>query len=887
MFILDYKEYAKKIRQASAESCVLLKNDNVLPIKNEIVSVFGRTQIDTYYCGTGSGGMVNIPYLVNVVDGLRDQCRINEELTEIYKEFINENPFDKGQGWACEPFSQKELELSEELVKQARVKSDMALIVIGRSAGEDKDCKAEEGSYYLTKTEKNNMDLICKHFEKTVVILNVGGVMDMSFVDVYNPGAVMIAWHGGIESGNGYADVLCGTVNPSGAMPDSIAYNLEDYPSSSNFGSETQNIYEKDIYVGYRYFTSFAKDKMMYPFGYSLSYTDFKLEINSFSYDKSVKLEFTITNIGKVAGKKTAQVYCSSPSDKLYKEERSLCSFAKTKELAPNESQKISLTIDNRYFTSFSDEKTAFVLEKGKYVFHVGFNCVETSVAGEFILDEEKIVEKVNSALAPIKEFTSIKGKVPTRKYKMADRILEQRKDFVLKTDKNYTFDMVKNSEISVKEFVNDLSDFELICLTRGEGMCSPKVTAGTASAFGGVTDSLHNLRKIPIACCADGPSGIRMDCGTMAVSVPNGTALASTFNEELNEELFEFVALEMVKNNVDTLLGPGMNIHRTPLCGRNFEYFSEDPVLSGKMAAAQLRAMNKYGVTGTIKHFALNNQEFARKTVDAVVSERAIREIYLRGFEIAVKEGEAYSIMTAYNPINGTQAASNIDLNTYILREDWGFNGIVMTDWWATMNKEGEEASIKNTADMINSQNDLYMVTSNAEENSLEDDTEEKLASGEITRFELLRSAENILNAILRFNCSKEKKEIEVQNEPVNTNRAIIELGTFNVENSTVIDTSIFKTQRGNSNRFNLSMKENGRYALDFELFADAVELAQIPMTVTVNSACLGTISLKGQTSNTYHVEFDMYASINVYVELFFGESGMFINNFNVSKIL
>ncbi len=901
MYTLDYKKYADKIREISGESCVLLKNDNgTLPIKKEEkVSIFGRSQIETYYCGTGSGGMVNIPYLVNFAEGMSAKRAINEELLELHKAFIESSPFDKGKGWAQEPFSQIEFALTEEIVEKAKENSDVAVMIIGRLAGEDKDVLKEEGSYYLSKIEKENMKLICKHFAKTVILLNVGGIMDMSFVAEFNPGAVMYAWHGGVESGNGYADVLCGDVNPSGALPDAIAYTLEDYPSTENFGDKTNNNYKEDIFVGYRYFETFAQEKMMYPFGYSLSYTDFSLKLEKINYnDKEVEIQVTITNIGEVKGKKAVQVYVTAPIERLYKAKKSLCAFAKSKELMPNESQIIKFVIDNKEFSSFDEELSAFVLEKGKYTFGVGFNSSKNEVFGDVEIENEVVVEKVNSAMGLVEEFERMESfiengeykmklqKAPQRKYDIKDRILAERKETSPKTNFGYTFEMVKNGEISVSDFVNDLSDIDLIHLTRGEGMCSPKVTAGTAGAIGGVTEHLNIDRKVPIACCADGPSGIRMDCGTMAMSIPNGTAVASTFNIDLYEELFHFVSMEMVKNDVDTLLGPGMNIHRSPLCGRNFEYFSEDPLLTGKMAATQIKTMNKYGVTGTIKHFALNNQEYERKLVNATVSERAIREIYLKGFEIAVKEGGAYSVMTSYNPINRLHAASNFDLNTTILRKDWGFKGLVMTDWWATMNKEFEVATVQNSADMIISQNDVYMVTSSALENSLNDNSEAELEKGHLTRFELIRTAENIISTLLRFNCSKEKIEVDCINVPENKNVTILDIGTFNVIDEKEIDCSNFKTLRGTSNRFNLAMKENGRYALDFELYADAVELAQVPMTVNVNSCGLGTKTLKGQTSDSYHVEFDMYASINVYVELFFGETGMVIKSLKVKKI-
>ncbi len=901
MYTLNYNEYKEKIRQMVAESVVLLKNDNsTLPIKEqEKIAVFGRAQIDTYYCGTGSGGMVNIPYLVNIVDGIRAKREIDENLYDMYKSFIEENPFDKGNGWAMEPFSQKELALNDETVKTASENNDIAVFTIGRSAGEDKDCMAEGGSYYLNDIEKANLKLVCKYFNRVAVMFNVGGIMDMSFVESVNAGAVLYTWHGGIESGNGYADVLCGDVNPSGALPDTIARNLEDYPSTKNFGGETENIYQEDIFVGYRYFETFAQDKVLYPFGFGLSYTDFEIENTCFTEENgSVNFEITVKNTGEQSGKKTVQIYCTAPANGLAKPKIVLVGFAKTKLLNQNESQKLSIAVSEKDYASFDDVKSAFVLEKGKYAFSIGFNSRELANIGDITLENDKVIENCIPALYPIKPFKAmaynyidgeyeiIEKDVILRNYDINERVKNETEIAKEKTNFNYTFDDVKSGKISTSELANDLTDTELIEMSRGEGMCSPKVTAGTAGSFGGVSDTLKNNRKMPIACCADGPSGIRMDCGTMAISIPNATAIASAFNTQLVSELFDFLSREMVSHKVDTLLGPGMNIHRNPLCGRNFEYYSEDPFLTGKMAVAQLKAMHEYNITGTIKHYAANNQEKARKTVDAVISVRALREIYLKGFEMAVKEGNAYSVMTSYNPINGTQAASNYDLNTTILRKDWGFAGVAMTDWWATMNKEGGKSSETHTADMIVSQNDLFMVCANSQQNSNNDNSETELANGNLTRYALVRNAINIINTLLKFNCSKGAQEVKLLNVPENKFDSSIDLGLCHVDKIAELDCKNIVTTKGTSNRVALNLASFGKYIIELDMFANAVELAQISLTVKVNGGIINIITLKGGTKCVYTCEFDMFATINTYVELFFSESGMEINSIKVKKV-
>ncbi len=303
------------------------------------------------------------------------------------------------------------------------------------------------------------------------------------------------------------------------------------------------------------------------------------------------------------------------------------------------------------------------------------------------------------------------------------------------------------NGTVSMEDFLAQLSDDDLMAMSRGEGMCSPKVTPGTAAAFGGVTDSLLKF-GIPTACCSDGPSGIRMDCGTSAFSLPNGTLLACTFNTALVTELFAMEGLELYANKIDSLLGPGINIHRSPLNGRNFEYHSEDPYLTGRMAAAQVTGMDRYGVSGTMKHFCANNQEFRRHSAISVVSERALREIYLKPFEMGVRCGHTRSIMTTYGPVNGIWTAGNYDLNTTILRGEWHYQGLVMTDWWAKINDEGQDASLTNLAAMVRAQNDVYMVTLNAE--SYKDNQAQALSDGTLTRAELVRNAANICRFLM-----------------------------------------------------------------------------------------------------------------------------------------
>jgi len=451
--------------------------------------------------------------------------------------------------------------------------------------------------------------------------------------------------------------------------------------------------------------------------------------------------------------------------------------------------------------------------------------------------------------------------------------------------DKGYKLADVAEGKVSMDEFLAQLTDDDLCCIVRGEGMCSPKVTPGTAGAFGGVTKRLLDF-GIPTGCCADGPRGIRMDCGTHAFAMPNGTLMACSFDPELVEELYEYEGLELRKNKVDTLLGPGINIHRHPLNGRNFEYFSEDPLLTGHMAAAQLTAMQKYGVTGTIKHFACNSQEFHRHDVEAVVSERAMREIYLKAFELAVKWGKARSIMTSYNPINGLWSASNYDLLTTILHGQWGYEGMVMTDWWAKSNDEGKEGERTNTAAMVRAQNDLFMVVPDSESNAMHDNSAEGLEKGTVDRSEYLRSAKNICNFLLQSPAMLRMRGIETELDKALDEAPSLDDGDsaemFYVQtggdNTLDFDVSLIGMSKGDNTRFGVSIHEQGLYKLTLILRStDNNDVSQLPLSVFQDRNLLGTATLTGAQRDWETVEFNVMGfSGNFYLRFFAAQTGL-----------
>lgn len=731
--ILDWNKYLDTAAKMVSEGIVMLKNENnALPLDTDKeVAVFGRIQFHYYKSGTGSGGMVNVTKVVNILDGLIDNgVKVNEKLLDTYRKWDKENPFDLGEGWGGEPWSQKEMPLDEGLVKETAKSCETAIVIIGRTAGEEQDNKLEAGSYLLSDDEIAMLTVVRENFKKVVLLLNVGNIIDMTDINRIAPDAVLYVWQGGMTGGKGTADVLTGNVSPSGKLPDTIAYKASDYPSDANFGREkNRDIYAEDIYVGYRYFETFAKEKVLYPFGFGLSYTEFEIKTEKAEITEgAVKLFVSVKNIGSYKGKEVIEVYCEAPQGKLGKAARVLCGFEKTRELVPQDEQVVEIAVDISKLASYDDSgvtgnKSCYVLEAGEYKFYVGSDVRSAEYACSFEQGENFVTERLTQALAPVESFERIKpvceggafsiGReaVPLSKIDESARRLEKLpKEIAYTGDKGIKLWDVKNGKNTMDEFIAQLSDYDLSCIIRGEGMGSPRVTAGTASAFGGVSENLNGF-GIPAGCCSDGPSGMRLDCGTKAFSLPNGTMIASSFNKELTSELFTFMGLEMAANKVDCLLGPGMNIHRHPLNGRNFEYFSEDPFLTGKMAAAELKGMAGAGVTGTIKHFCANNRETNRHFIDSVVSERAIREIYLKGFEIAVKEGGASSVMTTYGRVNGLWTAGNFDLNTVILREEWGFKGFTMTDWWANINVRGKEPDKTDFAAMARAQNDVYMV--------------------------------------------------------------------------------------------------------------------------------------------------------------------------------
>ena len=911
---LDLERYAVLARQATAEGCVLLENEGqALPLREgERVAVFGRMAFHYYKSGLGSGGLVNTRYVVGILDALKEckEIQLDEKLMGIYADWIKENPYDEGQGWGRVPWSQKEMEVTEEMLDCA-CNNDVSLVIIGRTAGEDQDNNTKPGSYCLTETEEDMIRRVCQVSKRTVVVLNVGNIIDMSWVKKYHPQAVLYAWQGGQEGGNGVADVLTGKVCACGKLTDTIAQSIEDYPSTENFGDPFKNYYKEDIYVGYRYFETFAKDKVLYPFGYGLSYTSFgiKAEILKNS-EEELTVAAEVVNTGAVKGKEVVQVYAKVPQGKLGNPARRLIGFAKTGELKPGEKEEVVIVIPKYDLTSYDDSgvtghKSCYVLEEGTYEIFVGSDVRSAESVGCY---EEKfrVVEKLQEACAPVEKFSRMKAvlmpdgsyqavteEVPVRTVDPQERRKQNLPETLAYTgDKGYKLVDVLDGKVSMENFVAQISEEDLIAMFRGEGMCSPKVTPGTAAAFGGVTESMKAL-GIPVGCCADGPSGIRMDCGTKAFSLPNGTALGCTFNTELVSDLYEMTGKELRLNKIDSLLGPGMNIHRNPLNGRNFEYISEDPLLTGRICAAQVKAMAKSGIGSTIKHFCGNNQEVGRSTSDSVISERCLREIYLKGFEMAVREGGARSVMTTYGSVNGLWTAGSYDLCTTILRKEWGFEGIVMTDWWAKSNYEGHQAEVQVKAPMVAAQNDIYMVVSDAKANPEKDDVEEMLHAGKLTLGELQRNGANILGFLLKSPsillltdriCAEELEAMNTKEADDVDAGDLIAITSDPETQEMVVDGSLLHPAKGNTDILAVTNDYMGEFTVKFVLRSELGELAQLPISVFMDNIHKMTVSVQG--TNGKWVEesrpFDMSFGHNHYIKLYYGA-----DNLEIKEIL
>lgn len=764
---LSVPEIAEKARQLAADGIVLLKNEkHTLPLtKDTRLAVFGRSAIDYFTVGYGSGGDVIAPYRKNLMEGLLEQgVQLDGKLASLYETWCSlpRNIPDEGY-WGHWPMSNPEMPLKEADVAEAAQRCNLALVVIGRAAGEARENVLKPGSYYLTEREKAMLKLVTRYFGRVCVVLDCGNVIDMGWTVDYGDkiSAIVYAWQGGMESGRALADVLTGRVNPSGRLTDTIAACYDDYPSSQSFGNREYNSYTEDIYVGYRYFETFAPEKVLYPFGFGLSYTRFRLTSQASVSGNTVTVSTRVENTGDEAGREVVQVYVDLPQGKLGSPRRVLAGFRKTGMVQPGLSETVSISFSLEDLASYDDtgatgHANCFVLEEGSYCVQCGSSIREVKPVVCLVKQELELVKTLHEVNAVPSDsafcrMVNREGKLDWEQVPIATRdlkkaIFAQLPEEFKKPEEEYTFQAVKDGLCTPEEFVAQLSDQELDDITHGYGLMNdPAGPAGNAGSLGGVTEALKN-RGIPRAITTDGPSGIRIKktCSLL----PCGTCLASSFDTEAVEGLYQLLGKEMVIQGTQVLLGPGMNIHRDPLCGRNFEYYSEDPLVTGKMAAAMIRGIQSQGVSACPKHFACNNQEENRHECDSRVSQRAQREIYLKGFEIAVKEADPWCLMTSYNLVNGVWSHYHYELVTEILRNEWGYQGLVITDWWMHPGSSPEFPSLRNDAYRIRAQVDVLM-PGQIEERTLPASLQDPQG---VTKAEAQRCAVNVIKFLLKL---------------------------------------------------------------------------------------------------------------------------------------
>lgn len=702
-------------KEAAAEGTVLLKNNGVLPLaRGARVSLFGIGAGDFIFGGGGSGVVVTDRKLT-LHQGLsaaadRQELRYFPETAEFYTESIQAMLEEKGRELpAVGLFSawrrqyQMELpELPETLYQKAKAFGGTALFCISRYSAEGDDGgdrKGGKGDFCLWDNEQALLDRLCADFDDVVVILNTcGPVATEDWQKNDRIGAVLYPMYGGGAAGEAICEMLLGSRYPSGHLQDTFAKSLADYPSTQGFHKEKEFVeYTEDIFVGYRYFETFAPEKVVYPFGYGLSYTTFRVQTGKATLEKyTVQAEVTITNTGNRPGKEVAQLYLSAPQGKLGKAKKVLTAFEKTKELKPGESQCLKLHFDIREFGSFDDlgkvAESAFLLEQGEYTVHCGVNVRDTEKVLTFTLAETLICRRCHSYMAPraLEKRLTADGSYET--LPKAKPQPHQARGRLCQAEDNGRFSFAKAiRENNLEALLATLTDLEMVELLYGH----PMANASNTCAMGHLPrDERQDVRQIPMVPTADGPAGLRIRAGRGNVPptfFPCATVVAQSWNRRLAKRLGAAGAAEVKENNVGIWLTPALNIHRNPLCGRNFEYYSEDPLVSGQFAIATVKGIQSMGIAACVKHFCANNRENHRRLVDSRVSQRALREIYLRGFELVIRKGDPWMLMTSYNPVNGEQASKNWEAINGILRSEWGYRGVVCTDWRVLSNLEEE----------------------------------------------------------------------------------------------------------------------------------------------------------------------------------------------------
>ena len=712
-FVTNSKSHWDLARQIATEGTVLLKNDGALPLGADAkICLFGLGAGE-FMLGGGGSGRVFTEKLITLADGLeaaaaRGACGFFKPTVDFYVQAV-QDIIDRGMREHPEipaiylwrkTFRMPLPELPEDLYQQAKSFGNTAIFCVSRYSSEGDtggDRHGGKGDFYLLDEEQALLSRLCRDFEKVIVVLNTcGAVSTREYRDNPKVGAVLYPLFGGGISGESLTQILLGEAYPSGHLQFTLANRLEDYPSTKDFHADKYYVnYTEDIFVGYRYFETFAPDAVVYPFGFGLGYTTFETETRSAVLEKNtVKLEVAVTNTGKFPGKEVVQAYLTAPQGKLGKAKKVLCAFGKTKELLPGQEAVVKLHFDIREFGSFDDlgkiAECAFVLEQGQYIVQMGTNVRNTQPCLEFTLEQDVICRRCKPYMAPrqLPERLTASGKMEA--LPAAVPVAHKPKGLRLKAAATEDFALSEALETDrLKEFLATLTDEDLIELTYGHPMMNISNTFG----IGAMPRYAEDRKEIPLVPTADGPAGLRVreGRGVSPTFFPSGSTVAQTWNLPLVRRMGAAAAREIKENNIGIWLAPGMNIQRNPMCGRNFEYYSEDPLTTGLLAASCVSGVQSQNIAATIKHFCCNNRENDRRLADSRVSQRALREIYLRGFEIAIKKAKPWALMTSYNPVNGEQMSANWEALNGILRSEWNYDGVVMTDWRTLSNLEDE----------------------------------------------------------------------------------------------------------------------------------------------------------------------------------------------------
>lgn len=752
-------------REIAQEGIVLAKNNGVLPLKKgQKIAVFGTAQIDYVRGGTGSGQVFTTfektPYEGLMEKDAEGKIELFKPLSEYYVEDVeaqrqkaeNDNftmrkgitPTGEVQVTSRDFFVGRCAEnvVPAALLQQAADFTDTALICLSRGSGEFFDRTNTKGDFQLSDDEVALIDSVKANFKNIVVILNMGGQMESAWLKDDAISAVVVPWTAGMMGGFALADVLVGDVNPSGKLTDTIAGVYEDYPSHTTFEESPDFVrYEEDIFVGYRYFETIpgAAEKVVFPFGFGLSYTTFSRKVLSAGEaNGEITVTVEVKNTGDMAGKEVVQVYHGAPQGKLGKALKTLVAFQKTKLLAPGESELVTLSFKVDDMASYDDtgiwQKSAYILEQGEYPVYVGNSIRDVEVCCTYTVAEEfRLVKQLTERCPAIAVLRRLKADGTFAEVPVGVLRSEEYVDYpaipVNKSLQAKSFLDVAEGKITLDEFIAQFDRNELPTLLGGV----PNTGCAQTMGFGGNTKF-----GIPAVMTSDGPAGVRVkrQSGVRTTAFPGEVLVACTWDPELSYAMGKAIALEVKENNMYAWLAPAMNIHRDPLGGRNFEYYSEDPVISGKFAAAAVRGAQEQRISACPKHLAANNKEWNRRDSDSRLTERALREIYLRGFEICIKESNPRTIMTSYNYINGRRASESCDLLVHILRKEWGFDGLVMTDW-SNHGRHAMETKAGN--DLKMSKGDCQQVT-------------RFIADGTVTMGQAQECARNVLKTILWY---------------------------------------------------------------------------------------------------------------------------------------